>query len=168
MIFLKIERITKQLSSTASHIYAESWKCAYKNILPQKYLDELSYERWTDKLGNTGYDGFREDYILSDGGEYRATSSICAARDAKCSGMGEIMSLYVRPADFHKGYGRALFEFVTARLRENGFSEQYLWVLEENRRARAFYEAMRFYANGEKITQNIGGKDLIEIKYMKF
>ena len=78
------------------------------------------------------------------------------------------MSLYVRPADFHKGYGRALLEFVTARLRENGFSEQYLWVLEENRRARAFYEAMGFYANGEKIMQNIGGKDLIEIKYMKF
>lgn len=86
---------------------------------------------------------------------------------ANFGGTGEIMSLYVRPADFHKGYVRALFEFVTDRLRESGFSEQYLWVLEENRRARAFYEAMGFYANGEKTTQNIGGKELAEVKYIK-
>ena len=86
---------------------------------------------------------------------------------ANFGGTGEIMSLYVRPADFHKGYGRALFEFVTDRLRESGFSEQYLWVPEENRRARAFYEAMGFYANGEKTTQNIGGKELAEVKYIK-
>ena len=86
---------------------------------------------------------------------------------ANFGGTGEIMSLYVRPADFHKGYGRALFEFVTDRLRESGFSEQYLWVLEENRRARAFYEAKGFYANGEKTTHNIGGKELAKVKYIK-
>lgn len=86
---------------------------------------------------------------------------------ANFGGTGEIMSLYVRPADFHKGYGRALFEFVTDRLRESGFSEQYLWGLEENRRARAFYEAKGFYSNGEKTTQNIGGKELAKVKYIK-
>ena len=51
------------------------------------------------------------------------------------------------------------------RNKESGYSKIYLWVLEENHRAREFYEAMGFRANGDSITQNIGGKNCIEIRY---
>ena len=147
-------------------IYALSWKSGYRGIIPQPYLDALPLDRWADKLGNTGYESFRADYILSDYGKFIATSSICRARNEEYNGWGEIMSIYVLPEEFRKGYGRALFAYVSDRLRENGYSDIYLWVLEENRRARWFYEKMGFWASGDRIVQNIGGKDCAEIRYV--
>ncbi len=47
---MEILKVTKDLASCASHIYALSWKTAYKNIVPQEYLDGLSLERWTPLL----------------------------------------------------------------------------------------------------------------------
>ena len=63
-------------------------------------------------------------------------------------------------------FGRALFAYVSDQLRENGYSNIYLWVLEENRRARRCYEKMGFWASGDRIVQNIGGKDCAEIRYV--
>lgn len=161
-----IERITEQTAASASRIYAMGWKAGYRGIVPQEYLDELSYDRWTDKLGKTGYESFRADYLLQKDGKAVATSSICAAREEAYSGWGEIMSLYVLPEEWRKGCGRTLFSYVSDELQKQGFSKIYLWVLEENLRARAFYESMGFTANGDRISANIGGKRLTEIRYV--
>lgn len=163
---MNIEKVTKNTAVQASTIYAMSWKIEYNGIIPQSYLDALSSERWVDKLGNTGYESFRADYLLSDNGKFVATSSICKARDEEYADWGEIMSIYVLPEEFRKGYGSALFSYVTNQLKENGYSNIYLWVLEENQRARRFYEKMGFRANGDRMIQNIGGKDCTEIRYV--
>lgn len=158
---MKILKLTKDLANTASHIYAKSWKIAYSGIVPQKYLDELSLERWTPILENTKHKCF----MLQDNGVFVATSSIVSARENKYSDYGEIASIYVLPEYFGKGYGKKLFEYMTEQLRSDGFKKIYLWVLEENHSARHFYEKMGFTPNGDKKIQNIGGKDLVEVCY---
>lgn len=159
---MEILRITKDIASDASHIYATSWKTAYKNIVPQKYLDELSDERWTPILRDSPHVGF----ILKADDEFVATSSVSTARDEKMNGWGEIISIYVLPRYFSKGYGKKLFSYVVCYLNENGFKNIYLWVLEKNQQARAFYERNGFFPNGDKATINIGGKELVEVRYV--
>jgi ribosomal protein S18 acetylase RimI-like enzyme len=51
-------------------------------------------------------------------------------------------------------------------LRKAGYAKAFLWVLEENIKARAFYEKMGFALSSESIESNIGGKDLIEVSYV--
>ena len=68
-----------------------------------------------------------------------ATASVTAARDPAMHGWGEVVSIYVLPECTGLGYGKALFAHAVHHLRENGFFKIYLWVLEENHRARAFY-----------------------------
>ncbi len=159
---MEILEITQAMASAVSHIYANSWKSAYKGIVPQKYLDELSLEQWTPFLKDSLYTGF----VLKEGNELVATSSISPARDEAMKGWGEIISIYVLPQYFHKGYGKKLFSFVTAQLHSNGFQNIYLWVLESNQRARAFYERNGFYFNGDILPITIGGKELIEMRYI--
>ena len=89
-----------------SRIYALSWKAAYKNIVPQQYLDELPENRWTNVLRNSVYDNF----VMIKNDEYIGTSGICAARDEKMNGWGEIMSIYLLPEYFGKGLGKPLLE----------------------------------------------------------
>lgn len=163
---MRIERVTKETAIQASYIYAMSWKVGYKGIIPQPYLDALPLDRWADKLGNTGHESLRADYMVWDNGKFVATASICRARDEQYKGWGEIMSIYVLPEEFGKGYGSSLFSYASEQLKENGYGDIYLWVLEENQRARSFYEKMGFRANGDRIYQNIGGKDCAELRYV--
>lgn len=159
---MKILQITKDIASDVSHIYAYSWKTAYKDIVPQKYLDELSVERWTPLLQDSPYTGF----VLKVNDEFVATSSISLARDETMSGWGEIISIYVLPQYFNQGYGRSLFSYSVKQLYDKGFKNIYLWVLEENIQARSFYERHGFFHNGDKTAINIGGKELIEVRYV--
>ena len=109
-------------------------------------------ERWTPKLGCSSY----QDYALKAEGRFVATSTIAPARDATMPGWGEVISIYVLPEQFHKGYGSRMLRYVTERLHEQGFDKLYLWVLEQNHNARRFYEKMGFQPNGDWRTEADG------------
>jgi GNAT superfamily N-acetyltransferase len=57
--------------------------------------------------------------------------------------------LYVLPEWWRRGVGRALHDEVLARQRADGRTSCNLWVLEENARARRFYERLGWRENGE-------------------
>ena len=54
----------------------------------------------------------------------------------------------------------------TDELKNKGFTEAFLWVLEGNERARRFYESFGFIPTDDYLDDNIGGKDLHEIRYI--
>ncbi len=160
---MEILRITVETASAASHIYALSWKTAYRGMLPDSYLDQLSLERWTPLLQNSSYEG----YLLREGGGFVATCSVAPARDPGMPGWGEIISLYVLPEQFGRGYGTALFDFAQRRLQEMCYRRFYLWVLEQNFRARRFYQRNGFSFCGDRAALYIGGGSFAELRYTK-
>lgn len=159
---MEIIALTETLASEASYIYAKSWKAAYKDIVPQKYLDGLSLDRWTEFLKNSPF----QNFLLKDSGVYVATSSIVKARDRKYSGYGEIVSIYVLPEYFNRGYGTFLFDSMLEKLRSMQLNKICLWVLEENLNARRFYQKFGFTPNGDKKNLIICDKQLTEICYV--
>ena len=160
---MEILKITRDIASKASAVYAVSWKTAYKNIVPQKYLDEISFGLWTPLL----LDSSRAGYVLKVDDDFIAASSIAPAREEKMSGWGELISIYVLPQYFNQGYGKKLLEFVVGKLRKRGYDNIYLWVLEENQGARRFYERNGFSPNGDRRTITVGGKELVEARYVQ-
>ncbi len=146
-----------------ARIYSESWKAAYRGIVPQAYLDALTEARWATVLAGSAYDAL----VLMDGEAYAGTSSVCAARDTSMAGWGEIISLYLLPPYWGKGHGAALMDAAIALLGEKGFDRMYLWVLEDNARARAFYEKRGFVVSPDRAEIEIGGKALAEVRYTK-
>ncbi len=56
--------------------------------------------------------------------------------------------LYVLPQWWGRGVGRALHDEVLDRLRAEGCGRCHLWVLEDNGRARTFYERLGWIENG--------------------
>lgn len=157
-----IVRITPGNAAEASRIYALSWKKAYEGIVPEEYLASLSVDRWTHILAESSYTGF----LLTDKGRYIGTSSVGAGRDEGMDGWGEIISLYILPDFWDQGYGRRLFQHAAKHLRQQGLDRIYLWVLEENIRARSFYELLSLVPDGKQKIIRIGEKDLKEIRYV--
>ena len=57
-------------------------------------------------------------------------------------GVGEVQSLFVGPAGWRRGTGRALMAAAIADLGERGYEQATVWSFDANARANAFYEAL--------------------------
>lgn len=145
-----------------SNVYEKSWKYAYKNIIPQSYLDGIPKGKWLQSLDNDT----RHSLIMLDGDKVIGTSSFGASRFDDMDGYGEIISVYLLPEYIGKGCGKQLFQAAVDELKQMGYNDIFLWVLEENTRARRFYEKFGFKTNGKILNDNIGGRDLTEIQYI--
>ena len=147
-----------------SRIYARSWKAAYKEIVPREHLDGLPDTKWSRTLRQSEWTSL----VLIEDGKYVGTASVCHARDETMYDWGEVVSVYLLPEYFGRGYGKPLIEAAIEELKRMGYRFIYLWTLEENRQARSFYEKNGFSASPDRLTLNIGGKDLVEIRYVYF
>jgi GNAT superfamily N-acetyltransferase len=68
---------------------------------------------------------------------------------------GEVYAIYLDPEQVGTGLGRALFEHAVEDLRERGFTEATLWVLETNERARRFYEVAGWKPDGTETSERV-------------
>ncbi len=144
-----------------SNIYESSWKYAYKDIIPQEYLDSIPTGRWANSINKVGMNNL----ILIENGMIIGTASFCKSRWEKYNDYGEIVSIYFLPDYIGKGYGRLLLNKCIDELKQCGFSKVLLWVLEDNHRARKFYEKSGFICSEIFMNDNIGGKDVREVLY---
>ncbi|WP_312642262.1 GNAT family N-acetyltransferase [Hydrogenoanaerobacterium sp.] len=163
---IEIKRATVGDADAISKIHAASWKKAYRGIIPQKYLDDLKDNFWVPAF---------EDWI---GNEIFTVYLICAddvpigctaygkARDSKMPNWGEIVSVYMHPDYYGKGYGRRLFDFVLSCIKQDGYRNCYLWVLKENLTARRFYEKSGFCCSQDEYISEIMGKQIVDVRYV--
>ncbi len=145
----------------------DTWRKAYKGIVPDDYLDGLSYEEsgrlWQDVI--TAGDGcvfVAEDesgVIGFASGSPRERFS----RDLK-EYEGELKTVYVLPSHQGTGAGRQLVGAVARYFTGRGMRSMFLWVFTENRPARRFYESL----GGVLIAEDgfeLGGAWLSEVAY---
>jgi ribosomal protein S18 acetylase RimI-like enzyme len=79
---------------------------------------------------------------------------------------GELYTLYVTPAHWSTGAGRALTGAALDGLRAAGYRRVVLWTLSENARARRFYVKAGFAPDGA--TNILGGLgDVEELRYVR-
>ena len=86
-----------------SEIYERSWKHAYKDILPDSYLNAIPRGHWASVIDSPGWNTL----ILFERGKIVGTSSFCKSRFPQFEGCGEIISLYLLPEYMGKGYGKS-------------------------------------------------------------
>jgi ribosomal protein S18 acetylase RimI-like enzyme len=86
--------------------------------------------------------------------------------DGESGRVAELYALYVRPAWWSTGTGRALAGKVLARSAAAGYRSITLWVLRDNQRARRFYERAGFAPDGAtNVLTGLGS--VIEVRYRR-
>lgn len=144
-----------------SKVYEESWKYAYQGIVPQNFLNSIPKGQWASHIEQAD----RKSLLMLEDGIIIGTSCFGKSRMEEMNGFGEIISLYFLPDYIGKGYGRFLLQVVVSELKKMGFDKVFLWVLEENRNARYFYEKCGFAQTEHCLFSDIGGKELKEVQY---
>ena len=159
---MKIRYITKDDNPLEiSKIYESSWKYAYKGIIPQDYLDSIPTGQWANSINKVGLNSL----VLIEHGKIIGAASFCKSKWKKYNDYGEIISIYFLLNYIGKGYGSLLLGKCIEELKQYGFHKVLLWVLEDNHRARKFYEKNGFIYSKVFMNDNIGGKDVREVMY---
>lgn len=166
---MKMKFMIRQASLEDAYEYAachvSSWQSAYKSIIPDEVLDNLSIEQRAERFKQNFNE--REDnsrYCAICGDRIVGLLGIGKSRDEDKPDAGEVYGIYLIEEFWGKGYGRDMMNYAVDTLKGVGYNEVILWVLEENSRARRFYEKCNFVFDGTK-KEIVIGKPLIEIRY---
>jgi ribosomal protein S18 acetylase RimI-like enzyme len=143
-----------------------TWQHAYAHVFPAEQLASLRDDRrgeWWQRLLAEKPVGTHTVVVDGDDGVLGFASFGQALADP--SPVGELYSIYVLPEASGRGIGRALMAEAVRRLREGGFAEAILWVLEDNSRTRRFYEAAGWRADGGVKDETLLDTAVREIRY---
>jgi len=148
-------------------IHVAAWRAAYRDIVPDDYLNALSVESreliWRQAIEK----GLPEVWVAVDDTSMLGWVAFGQCRDPdKSTSVGEVWAIYVAPAHWSRGVGRALWQAARTRFEERDFKEATLWVLRANARALRFYRAAGFFPDERTIRKTrVGGATLEEIRY---
>jgi RimJ/RimL family protein N-acetyltransferase len=142
-----------------------SWRATYGRLLPPDVWDGVDLDAWTARHAQRIAAGTSPTLVAEADGRVRAFATYGPCRDDDLPGAGEIYAIYAHPDDWSTGLGRAL---LPAAVEAVGAQQVVLWVLEDNPRARRFYELAGFVADGaRKQAEMLGGVQLPEIRYRR-
>ena len=151
---------TPEDADGAARVHVETWQAAYAHALPADQLAALSVDQRA-----SGWRRWPPTFVAEEAGVIVGFIAVGATRDGDAD--AELFSLYVHPDSWGTGIGRALIEAGEHRLRERGHTTAILWVLEDNPRARRFYELAGWTADGTEREIELFGFHLPEVRYAK-
>lgn len=151
-----------------ARIHVETWRAAYAHVFPLEYLAGLSIDErlqlWKQALSKE----FNNVYVAELDGRIGGFASAGPTEDEDDDApQGELYAIYVDPPFWARGLGRALLARAEEALRQTGFADAGLWVLEDNPRARRFYEASGWTADGATKPFSRAGVDTVVIRFRK-
>lgn len=148
-----------------SHIFATSWRKTYNGLIAEDYLRRLPNDYWVPSVRAWLSSGQVYGLIILEDGRPVGCSLYGRGRDERFADWGEIISLYILPDVIRRGVGTALLKETLRLLREDGYVHTYLWAIEGNAMADAFYRKHGFIKTENRIPYRIGGQDVADIRY---
>ena len=140
-------------------VQVASWRAGYAHVLPESVL----YGDDFDRTRRTFWNGWRFSPghrlavavgpVDTDDGRGERVVGFSSygperERGRGVTGRAELYAFYFRPDTWGSGAASALMEHTEERFRAEGFETAVLWVLEDNPRARRFYEKHGWDATG--------------------
>jgi GNAT superfamily N-acetyltransferase len=140
------------------------WRAAYRHVFPKADLDAMPIDgdRWRTRL-HVPPPGWTT-FVCEDAGVVVGFASVGPSRDE--DGVGELYAIYVEPDAWSTGAGRLLIEAAEEQLTRE-YDAALLWVLEDNPRARRFYERAGWAPDGARKAEQRFGVRAPEVRYRK-
>ncbi|WP_017572695.1 GNAT family N-acetyltransferase [Nocardiopsis halotolerans] len=159
-------------------VQVRSWRAAYRGLVPQDYLDAMDTERrvarWSEWIAGAVRPG--AGMLVADGpGGVVAFAAFAAFAPEDGEGAGgavgeasELEAFYSVPEVWGSGVNRRLIADVHGAITGAGYTEAVLWVLRDNPRARRFYAAHGWAADGTVTEAGpINGVVLPRVRYRR-
>lgn len=149
-------------------IHVRSWQAAFAGVIPQDYLDEMDPRRdepgWDALLAEEAWP--RAGILVAERQQgVVAFTGFAPVQDEPS--LATVRTFYLLPEVWGSGVAKPLMVAMLATLDEAGYEQAVLWVLEANARARRFYEAAGWRADGATEFDTTGGAALTKLRYRR-
>lgn len=145
-------------------VHVDSWRTTYKGIIPDDFLNNLSYEQrtelWKRNIAK------EDNYVVvaeNNKGQIVGFADAWKRETNLVENTSDLTSIYLLEEYQGEGIGKKLLKELFANFKQLGYRKIFVEVLEENR-TRYFYE---YYGAKlvKKVQIKIGGKILNELIY---
>jgi len=146
-------------AAALGEVHVRAWRETYPGLLPQAYLAamraQIHAERWRRQLSGAG----TGEVVLAVEGAHGLVGYSAAAplKAADRLADAEVFTLYLLKSAQGRGLGARLLGAVASTLQAEGATSAVIWVLSENRAARAFYAHLGGRVLGERPVRGWGG-----------
>lgn len=159
-----IRNVKKEDLKEVVDIKIKGWQAAYKGIVDDNYLNNLSNE-FEDRVKKMENDYMDNGFIVAELNDeivgfcrYVFNNSFSPNKDDfDC----ELCALYVRPDLKYLGIGTKMFNYVINEFKRDNKKKMILWCLKDNEPSKKFYCKMGGKITGEKDVE-LGGKQYQE------
>jgi ribosomal protein S18 acetylase RimI-like enzyme len=159
---MDVRRARLEDASAIARVHAETWREAYEHVFGAARLANVSTDarlgQWERILAAGQSDVF---VAVADG--IVGFVSTGDSRDADAE--AELFAIYVLPEAWGTGAGSALMRAGIEAMRLGASGDAVLWVLEDNPRARRFYEREGWALDGERKEDEYLGFRVAEVRY---
>ncbi|MDL5206064.1 GNAT family N-acetyltransferase [Streptomyces sp. ALI-76-A] len=165
---MQIRRAWLDDASAVAGVYVRSWQAAFSGLVPQHYLDAMEPSReeseWKTRITETRWPSSGVLVAETEAGIV-GFASFGPSQDTPA--IAEIGTLYAMPELWGTGIGKQLMLATLTTLGQADYTQATLWVLEDNERARRFYEAAGWGADGTAVEDSTGGASLNKLRYRR-
>ena len=157
-----------ELADTAAiaKVQVDSWRSTYSGMIPQDFLDALSYEHRAAVWRTILSDQSDRQFVFVAEDPDKNIFGFAAGGHVECCDLdyeGELSSIYLLESHQRMGIGSLLTAKLAKRLLEEGIRSMLVWALEASP-SRLFYEALGAALVSEREII-IGGTQLKEVAY---
>jgi len=139
-----------------AHVHIASWRETYSELMDLdkagEHIDVDARTRtWSERIPLVGAEGFRV-WVAETSGRIVGLAFTQPTEDDDLNPLevAELTSLYVHPDHIGAGVGKTLLDRAVAGMRNQGFLQASLWVLEENASAIHFYRREGWKPDGAR------------------
>ncbi|GAA0594684.1 GNAT family N-acetyltransferase [Virgibacillus siamensis] len=160
---MKIRTATVNDAAQIAKVHVDSWRTTYRGIVPDSFLDGMSYEERTKRWQKISVE---QNVFVAETDDDTIVGFANGGRErqGKFDGYnGELYAIYILQEYQGDGIGRQLTAAVVDSLLKEGLHSMLIWVLQDNP-ATYFYESI----GGKRIGTDeleINGVKLTEIAY---
>jgi ribosomal protein S18 acetylase RimI-like enzyme len=134
---MEVRRARPEDAAAIAAVHVRTWQAAYEHVFGAERLAAIDPSRREQQARRSVEDAAADVFVaVDDDGAVVGFVSTTAAQE----GERELQAIYVLPEAWGTAAGRGLMDAAVQAMAARGADAAVLWVLEDNPRARRFYE----------------------------
>ncbi|WP_251451070.1 GNAT family N-acetyltransferase [Microbacterium sp. Marseille-Q6648] len=160
---LTVRTAVRDDAAAIAQVRVTTWRAAYDGLIDDEVLAHMDEEREAarrrDVWDRTHADPRGAELVAELDGGVVGWAAYGPSVDEERPGSGQLFALYALASHWSTGVGAALLSAAERGLRDAGFTDAHLWVLEGNARAASFYERNGWREDGGVLVDHRTGAD---------
>lgn len=151
---MEIRRARLEDAAAIAEVHVRTWQAAYEHVFGAERLAGIDVAAREGLARHFATDAEHDAFVAEEDG--RIVGFVASGPPEQEEEQRELFAIYVLPEAWGSAAGPGLMRAALDAMRGRGAAGAILWVLDDNPRARRFYEREGWYPDGSAESEYLG------------